>query len=157
MIEQKLSIFLAPSKKNPQRLLAILIDGTYPWYLTKTSTAQSIAQEIFDVFELNKFNILLNDLTKHLISNQFTFNHLTLSKRKSHSNFTFTITSKFKVKENDYTRILLTRIKLTKKKVTIFLDDNPLSIPNISTLSETPDVKSLTEIKEFIELFRRLS
>ena len=111
MIEQKLFLFLAPTKKNPQRILAILSEGNYPWYLTKTSTVQSIAQEIFDIFELKKSKILLNDLTKHLKSNQFNFNPITLTKRKSFSDFTIIVTSKFKVKEKDYTNLLLIRKK----------------------------------------------
>lgn len=157
MIEHTLLLFLAPTKKNPYRILAILLDGTYPWYLTKTSTAQSIAQEIFDVFKLKKYKILLDDLIKHLKSNEFNFNLLTLSKRKSHSDFTFIVTSKYNVTGIDYARLFLSRIKLTKKKVTIFLDDNPLSIPKISTLYEPTHLMSLTDLKKFVELFRGLS
>jgi hypothetical protein len=151
-----LLLFLAPTKKNPHRILAILLDGTYPWYLTKDSNISNAAQEIFMHFVLSKFNITLKDLTNYLISSQNNFYYITLSKRKTLSAFSFIVSSKYPTSSGNTNTLILTRNQITKVKVTEFYNSKPLSVNNDGAVLITKYGFNAIEVLDFIDLFNKM-
>jgi hypothetical protein len=150
-----LLLFQAPTKKNPHRILAILLKGTYPWYLTKNSNISNAAQEIFKHFMLNKFNITLADFTSFITSNQNKFHYIILSKRLMLSDFSIIIT-KYSTSSGDTNTLILTRNQITKVKVTEFKKSKRLSININGTKLINEYAFDATEVLEFIDLFNKM-
>lgn len=156
LIEHTLLLFLAPTKKNPHRILAILLDGTYPWHFTKELNVSNAAQEIFKHFMLSKFNITLPDFTSFIISNQNKFHYIILSKRLMLSDFSFIVTSKYPTSEVDTNTLVLIRRQLTKEKVTEFYDSKQLNVTNNGTMLINKYGFDPFELLEFINLFNKM-
>lgn len=153
MIKHKLLLFQARTKKNPHRLLAILLDGTYPWYLTRASTSKNIALEIFNHFVLSKFNIILNDFTSFITSNQNKFDYIALSDRLMLSDFSFIVTTKYQTANGNTNTLILIRKQITKEKDTEFYSSRKLEFNTDGVILINKYGFDRIEILEFIDLF----
>lgn len=149
-------VLQAPTKKNPQRLLAILLDGNKPWYLTKDSDISNAAQEIFKHFMLARFNISLNDFTSFITSNQNKFDLTKLSKRLMLSDFSFMVVTIYSINYIDTNTLVLIRKQMTNEKVAEFYDSKLLSYDIDGAMLITKYGFDTIEILEFINLFNEM-